>query len=101
MMREWLKRLNERQRDLGRGVVADLVRDNRSRWRSALGISLLGIVLVVGEDRAPIPGWAHLSIRIAGIAFLLLGLVVAKWALQERAFLNKPDPEEPPRMFKL
>ena len=101
-MWNWLQRLAKRQRDLRHGVDADLVRGNPIRRRSgALSTALLGMVLVAGESRAPIPAWAHLAIGIAGGACLLLGLVVANWALQERALLNKPGPEEPPRMFKL
>ena len=100
-MWNWLKRIDKRQRDLRRGVDADLVRDNRIRWRNGLSMILLGIVLIAGDSQAPIPEWAHLAIRIAGGLSLLTGLGLAKWALRERAFLNQPDSEETPRMFKL
>ena len=36
---------------------------------------------------------------IAGGCFLV-GFVLAAWAKQEAAFLNKPDPDEHPKIFK-
>jgi len=96
-----LKQLDERQRDLERGVDADLVRDNRRRWSHALILWLAGTLLFVVERYLPIPGWAQLSVRFAAFACIILGVFLSKWSSQERAFLNKPDPKEPPKLFKL
>ena len=32
--------------------------------------------------------------------FAAVGLLMAKWAQQESAFLSRPDPEGPPKIFK-
>jgi hypothetical protein len=47
-MLEWLDRWQQRQRELQNGADADLVRDNRRRWKYSLALfvcsfSLIGI----------------------------------------------------------
>jgi hypothetical protein len=39
-------------------------------------------------------------LRWLGAAVILAGIFIEIWAQQERAFLDKPDPKEPPRLFK-
>jgi hypothetical protein len=99
-MWNWLKRRDDRQRDLENGIDADLVGDDRRRWSHALRLWLAGTLLFVVERYLPIPGWAHLSVRFAAVACIILGFFLSKWASQERAFLGKPDPEAPPKLFK-
>ena len=35
----------------------------------------------------------------AGLSFVM-GAIIARWAAAESAFLNRPEPEEPPKLFK-
>jgi hypothetical protein len=100
-MWNWLKRREERQRDLERGVDADLVRDNVKLSRLSLSAWLVGCVLVLSANYLPLPKWAQGIITFVGFGLVATGLVFEKWARAEKVFLDKPDPEEPPRMFKL
>lgn len=100
-MWNWLKRQEERQRDLERGVDADLVRDNEKRSRLSLCAWLIGCALVLAANYLPVPKWAQVAIRFVGFGLLVGGYVSSRWARREKAFLDKPDPEEPPRLFRL
>lgn len=99
-MWDWFERSQRRERDLQQGVDADLVRDNRRRWKFAG--ALFGCAFaVIGIDAAlhlP-PAWHRVATWLFGILFVG-SLLFAEWARAESAFLNKPDPKEPPRLWK-
>ncbi len=99
-MLEGFDRYLRRQRDLATGVDADLVQGNRRKFR--LAISLIGVAfLLLGIDRIIKPhgliqevfGW------LLGV-LLVSGTLIAMWAGQERAFLDKPEPKKPSSLFK-
>jgi hypothetical protein len=46
-MRGWLQRRSQRQDDLTHGVDADLVRDNRERFKIDIGLIVLGFLLAL------------------------------------------------------
>ena len=100
-MWNWLGRRVQRQNELDRGVDADLVRDNRRRRKLALwSFGVLGILVAI--DRLfHLRGWIHELVIIGATVFLIFGFVAARWAAAESAFLHRPDPKEPPRLFKL
>ncbi|MBZ5645233.1 MAG: hypothetical protein LAO19_20940 [Acidobacteriia bacterium] len=99
-MWDWFQRHQQRHRDLERGVDADLVQANQRRWK--LFVCLFGLAFF----SLAISAWAHLSglpLEIgAGITALLFigAAIVGRWASLNQSFLNKPDPKEPPRLWK-
>ena len=99
-MSSWFERWRQRQRDLAQGVDADLIRDNRNRYKLAFG--LIGFAFLLSLLASKIQNTSTLRMIIVGMAVvsLVVGFLLAAWARQEAAFLNKPDPEEPPRIFK-
>jgi hypothetical protein len=99
-MSGWLQRWSQRQHDLTRGVDADLVRDNGRRYKVAFGFIGLGLLLAVLGSKVHTPSLLHWMLLGAGGVSGLAGFLTAIWAQQETAFLNKPDPEEPPTIFK-
>jgi hypothetical protein len=99
-MSSWLERWRKRKSDLAHGVDADLVRDNRNRYKLAFGLIGLGFLLGLLDSKIQIP--STLRSIVVGMVFMSIigGFLLAAWARQEDAFLSKPDPEEPPRIFK-
>jgi len=95
-----LERWQQRQHQLAQGVDAGLVRDNQKRYGLAFG--LLGFAFAFGllASKARLPSTLRLIVGVIGTASFLAGFVLAAWARQEAAFLHKPDPEEPPKIFK-
>jgi hypothetical protein len=99
-MSGWLRRWSQRQRDHTWGIDADLVRDNRRRFKFAFGLMGLGLLFILfgGKLFSPDPlRWIVLG--TAGVSFLA-GFSMGMWAQQEAAFLSKPEREEPPTIFK-
>ena len=98
-MSGWLQRWCQRQRDLSQGVDSDLVRDNRRRYKLSVGLLGLGILLILFGAKVHSPSTLRwILVGIAAMSFLA-GSFLAHWAQQEAAFLSKPDPEEPPKIF--
>jgi hypothetical protein len=99
-MWEWLRRWQQRQQDLSRGVDADLVRDNRRRYRLALvllgGGSLLGVVSV----KLGLSGTPQTVIVALAVVLFFTGILTGRWAAAESAFLSRPDREDPPKVFR-
>lgn len=96
----WIRRWNQRQRDLTLGVDADLVRDNRKRYKLAFGLQGLALFLILLCAKFHIPRTPLWILSATTIVCFLAGLLLAIWAQREDAFLSKPDREEPPRIFK-
>ena len=101
-MSNWFERFRERERDLAEGADADLVRDNRNRDKVAFGLIGFACLLSwLSSAKIQIPSTLRSIVAGLAIVSFLVGFFLALWARQEDAFLSKPDPEEPPRMFKL
>jgi hypothetical protein len=99
-MSSWFERWRQRQREIIQGVDADLFSDNDKRYRLGFGLLGLGFVLSLFAVKFHIPSALRMIVRgIASVSFLA-GLLLVGWARQQADFLNKPDPEEPPRIFK-
>jgi hypothetical protein len=95
----WLKRRGDRQHDLERGIDVDLVRDNLKTERCPSTWD--------GRDSAhfaaryiPRPAWARSVLAAGTVRCFAFGFILSKWASQERAFLDMPDPKEPVKLFK-
>jgi hypothetical protein len=99
-MSNWFRRWRQRQRDLARGVDADLVRQNRNRFKLAFGLWGVGFLLSLLRNKASISGVLGSIAQYASVALIFAGIFLGFWAGQVNAFLDKPDPEEPPRLFK-
>jgi hypothetical protein len=99
-MSNWFRRFRERQRDLAQGADADLVRGNSNRYRFAFGLIGFGFLLELLAAKIKIPGTLRSVVVGMAIASVVAGFFLAAWARQEGAYLSKPDPEEPPSVFK-
>jgi len=100
-MWNWLERRVQRQNELDRGVDADLIRDNRKRFRLSWWSFSLGALLVAIDVLVQLPNWFHKTIYFLAFGFLVSGWLAWRWAVAEDAFLNRPDSKEPPKLFKL
>jgi hypothetical protein len=96
----WLQRWRKRQRELAAGADADLVQANRRRFRVALGLIGLALVLGLLDARLHLSRVLHIVLRCAASVSGLVGLVMAKWAQLEDAFLSRPESEDPPTIFE-
>jgi hypothetical protein len=96
----WWERWRERQYQLAQGVDANLVRGNHQRFRLAFGLLVFAFLLGILASKFHLPSTLRFIIGVIVIAAVLVGFVLAAWARQEAAFLSKPDPEEPPQIFK-
>jgi hypothetical protein len=94
----WSERSEKRRRELAEGADADLVRANRNRYRAGFGLIIVAVVLGFLKTLSSSYTVRMLLIWAAG-AFLLIGVVIARWAMLEDTFLNKPDREGPPKLF--
>jgi hypothetical protein len=99
-MSRWLERWVNRQRELAEGADADLVQANRRRFRIAFGLVGLAFVLGLLDARFHFTPMLHITVRCTAVVSGLVGMVMAKWAQHERAFLNRPESESPPTIFK-
>jgi hypothetical protein len=100
MAQSWFDRYQRRQADLARGVDSSLVRANRRRGNT--GILLLTASLLVGWalSRTTVPWGLDWLIRTVLVIGALSGVILLKWAQQERIHLEKPDPEKPPSILR-
>jgi hypothetical protein len=99
-MWEWLHRWRQRERDLQQGVDADLVQANRRRWKlcaSLFGLSFLSFgILAVAKFQGFIK---QIAVAITTGLFFF-AMITGHWARSWDAFLDKPDPKEPPRLWR-
>ncbi len=99
-MWERLRRFEERQRALGRGVDADLVQANRKRWKQSLSLFAICFLLIALQAAVKLSGvFHHLVLGLTVLSFSV-AIVLATWARQEAAFLDRPEPKEPPSLWK-
>ncbi|MGC2526841.1 MAG: hypothetical protein WA639_03780 [Candidatus Acidiferrum sp.] len=99
-MGDWFRRQAQRSRDLARGADADLVRYNQKRFQLSLYFLVFGLALIAVDWKAHLQGRAHDVVVWIGIACFVAGFVSVRWAAAEDAFLHRPDPKEPPSLFK-
>jgi hypothetical protein len=99
-MQRWIERWRERRRELAEGADADLMQSNRRRFRVAF--SLIGLAFVIGliDAKFRLPASLEIAFRVGTGISGVVGILLAKWAHQEHAFLTRPDPEGPPEIFK-
>jgi hypothetical protein len=96
----WQERWHQRQRDLAHGADADLFRDNRKRYRRSYALTGCGIVLGLVGAKIKLPGALHIIVVTLAIVLLLAGGFLNYWAESEYDFLQEPDPEKPPTIFR-
>lgn len=99
-MLHWFERRRQRQRELRQGVDADLVRANRKRWKLAGALLACFFLLTIVQDKFKFLGAWHHIVTGAEAITLIGGFALAFWARGESAFLDRPEPEEPPRLWK-
>jgi uncharacterized membrane protein len=81
-------------------VNADLWRDNRRRWK--ISILLIAISVVVAFVMAGLrPTGLVKNVFVGGaMAFFIAGIVGLRWAGQQAYFLRRPEPKDPPSLWK-
>src|SRR5277367_3592522 len=100
-MLNWLTRGEKRRRDLANGADADLVRDNRSRFRLSLCLVVAAFLLSWLRSVLHMKGRFSGVVICAAMGSLIAGFIGMMWAGEESRFLRRSEPEEPPRIFKL
>ena len=96
----WIRRQAQRDQDLQSGVDADLIQDNRRRFRLALLLIGFAVFLTLVDRVLQPQGWLrNVVVWIAG-GCAIAGFIGLRWAFAESSFLHNPDPKEPPSLFK-
>jgi hypothetical protein len=99
-MHSWIDRWRKRQRELAKGVDADLIQANRRRSRLAFGVFVVGFFLLLIDAKLHLPTVLRTVLRTGAVVCLLVGVLVGKWVQAEHLFLTRPDSEGPPEIFK-
>jgi hypothetical protein len=99
-MSTWFERYQRRKRELAQGVDADLVRSNRRRYKLAFVLLGAGFLLAPVTMTLNPEGISHQIGFVLAMLLIISGLATGRWASAESAFLSKPDPEYPPRIFR-
>jgi Na+/H+-translocating membrane pyrophosphatase len=86
---------------LANGADADLVRDNRRRFRLSSCLVVAAFLLSWLRSVLHMRGWFSGVIICVAMASLIAGFIGMMWAGEESRFLRRSDPGEPPRIFKL
>jgi hypothetical protein len=95
----WMERRLQRQRELEQGVDADLVRDNRKRYKLAYTLLGSGFLLALLCAKLNLSGIPRAVAVTLAFVLVMAGVVMGRWAAAESAFLSEPGPEEPPKIF--
>jgi hypothetical protein len=95
-----LRKRVERYRDLERGVDEDLVRDVKRRIRLALYLLGSGYLLMFIVSRAQPGRFLGTAGMIIAFVLALGGMILAWLSGMQLSFLTRPDPKEPPSLFK-
>ena len=99
-MSRWLGRRAPREHDLLSGVDADLVQANRRRAALSWYFFAAPFLMVVLQAVITFTGpWRLIALGLTCL-FFLCGVGLGHWSYSERAFLNKPEPEEPAKLFR-
>jgi hypothetical protein len=99
-MWDWWRQQRQRDEDIARGADADLFADNRRRWKLAGRFVVAACLLMASLAVFGLSGRLHkIFVTVIALCFVSAFFLV-QWAKAERGFLNKPDPKEPPRIFK-
>jgi hypothetical protein len=99
-MWDWLERRQRRQRELRQGTDADLVRANRRRWKLSWSLFVASFLLIGIQAAVKLSDpWHDVAVGLF-VVCLGGGLVLGHWARAEQTFLERPDPKEPPKLWK-
>lgn len=99
-MSGWVERWQKRRLEIAAGADEDLMRSNRRRYKVAFGLIGLAFVLGLIDAKFRLPRALEIALRVGIGVSGLVGIVLAKWAQHEHAFLTEPDPERPPEIFR-
>jgi len=96
----WVQRWLERRNQIARGADAQLFAENARRFRWWAALLVAGCLLSWLDLKLPLAHAAHIALNI--VVFILLGVSVFlfRWAQAQDSFLRRPDPEDPPSIFK-
>ena len=98
-MSSWFERQLRRQSDLAQGADADLVLGNRKRFKRAFMLMGFG-ALFLFISKVGIPGTLGKILFDVSFLCLVVGFALATWARAQDSILRKPDPDEPPKLFR-
>ena len=98
--KSWFERWRRRQYELAQGGDADLVRDNRKRYRLAFSLLGFAILLSLLVSKVDLGKQLSLVMSVVAAGSGVAALLLLMWARQEQVLLHKPDPEVPPKIFR-
>jgi hypothetical protein len=81
-------------------VNADLWRDNRRKWKISTFLFVAGFLVILALMKVRLPRPILEILLSAAFLTYLAGLVGLHWARAESDFLRKPDPKQPPSLWK-
>ncbi len=96
----WWDRWRRRQNQLAQGVDADLVRENQKRYRFAFGLLTFAFALSLLVSKIHLQAALRIVVSVVATVCGVAGFALLAWSRQDAAFLGKPEPEEPPKIFK-
>jgi len=82
------------------GVNADLWRDNRRRWKISILLLAMGVLIAFVTPNLRLTGIAENILLGIWIVLSGAGMFGLRWASAESAFLSKPEPKEPPSLWR-
>ena len=86
----WFERWSHRQDELAQGADADLVRDNRKRYRLAFSLLGFAILLLLLVSKVDLGKQLRLVMSVVPAGSGVAGLLLLAWARQEQIVLHKP-----------
>jgi len=81
-------------------VNADLWWDNRRRYRVSAALLAVGILVAFILPKLPQSGIFGKILFVICMSSYFVGMIGARWASAEHSFLSKPEPPEPPQLWK-
>ena len=91
----WFERWSHRQDELAQGADADLVRDNRKRYRLAFSLLGFAILLLLLVSKVDLGKQLRLVMSVVAAGSGVAGLLLLTWARQEQIVLHKPGKDLP------
>jgi len=96
----WWDRWRRRQNELAQGVDANLVRENQKRYRFTFGLLTFAFALSLLVSKIHLQVSLRIVVSVVATVCSIAGFALLAWSRQEAAFLSKPEPGEPPKIFK-
>jgi len=95
----WFSRWQGRQKEIASGVDAELIEQNRKRYKLPFRLLLCAFVCL-GIAALKLPHLLHEAAAWLAAALFIVWMFLLKWVRAERWQLERPGPAEPPSIWK-